>query len=93
MDHLQLLKNADGNERFLVAEVLAVNFVQYAFPELWKRARNSVEEKEKEDIAKEMFYAGASQMLLRFLESISEEDSKEMIKGNMPDLSTHAHLN
>lgn len=53
-----------------LAILLAGSFSEIAFPELWKEAKEDIKELSKREIAEQMFYTGAVQMLTTYLTTI-----------------------
>ena len=54
------------------AMLMAGSFTEVAFPELWKDAKKDVKEMSKHEIAEQMFYTGATQMLTAFLSTMHD---------------------
>ena len=71
-------KNLDELTDF--ANAAASSFTNEAFPLIWKDAKEDIKEMKKRDIAENMFYTGAVQMLVAFL-SIPHEKLEEESKA------------
>jgi hypothetical protein len=55
-----------------LAVLMAESFTTVAFPELWKDAKEDIKQMSKHELAKEMFYTGAVQMLTAFLSTMHD---------------------
>jgi hypothetical protein len=91
-----MVDNSAGSNKELavLAELLAGSFTTNTFPKLWAKSQENVKCMKKKDVAHEMFYAGASQMLNAFLEIINDDTAREELKNSLiSPKDSFAHLN
>ena len=55
-----------------LAMLMATSFTEIAFPEIWKDVKEDIKQMSKKDIAQQMFYTGATQMLATFLSTMHD---------------------
>lgn len=69
-------RNLDGLTEF--ASNVASDFTDVAFQKIWKDAKKEIKEMKKREIAEEMFYTGATQMLTAFIHTMEKDIPKEI---------------
>ena len=60
-----------------IAEAISKDFTTTVFPELWNNLRHEFDNSSKKELAEEMFYAGAINMLM-LLHSFAEQEEMEV---------------
>ena len=59
------------------ATTMASSFTEHAFPEIWKDVKRDSKELNKRELAQNMFYTGATQMLVAFVSIMHQEEKKK----------------